>query len=71
MNPEGGKHRDAPCSQMDIDTDGDILPAEIFFVTLYHRRIGFAVNVFCFLQIYKQLPLRLSFFLLTPLGGKP
>ena len=55
---------------MDIDTDGDILPAEIFFVTLYHRRIGFAVNVFAFTNL-QAIAFTSIFFLLTPLGGSP
>ena len=53
---------------MDIDTDGDILSAEIFFVTLYHRRIGFAVNVFCFYKFTSNY-LYVYFFLLSLLGG--
>lgn len=54
--PRGGEHRDTPCSQMDVDTNRDILSAEIFFVTLYHRRIGFAVNVFCFYKFTCNCP---------------
>ena len=41
---------------MDVNTNRDILSAEIFFVTLYHRRIGFAVNVFCFYKFTCNCP---------------